>query len=85
MNLAVTSTGVRYYMSYDNSRKTLYVSLPNEKRVVGLKLEEDGSVNRSTVAGSGKPCLGNGPCGDKGIATKAALAYPKVRPNGSML
>ena len=75
--LNVTSVGVRYYMAHkDNS---LFVSLPNEKKVLEIELDADGTVKQtSTLIGSGKPCLGNGVCGDGGDASKARLTYPKV-------
>jgi hypothetical protein len=130
------SSGTRYYLSFNSDRRTLFVSFPNEKIVIGkqmkldttgvnftnvlsaafthsdpksakktvklsvffahsgsahvkaarrtlMKLTSDAAEGWFILAGNGKPCLGNKPCGDGGLAVEANLAFPKVSFIGS--
>ena len=76
LELDSMSSGIRYHMDFDHLSGDLFVSLPNDKKIVRINPE---SKQMSTVAGNGRPCLGNGICGDGSIATKASLSYPKVK------
>ena len=75
------SSGTRYYLSFNSDRRTLFVSFPNEKTVIGKQMNldtTDAAEGWFVLAGNGKPCLGNKPCGDGGLAVEAHLAFPKV-------
>ena len=93
MKLNASSSGVRYYMSFDPVHRALYISLPIEKRVVQIRLDREGIVDEilPNFVGNGKSCLqrlegGSGykGCGDGGAAGKAMLTYPKVRHSSQM-
>ena len=83
MNSTTRDSGSRYYITYDRSSDSLYVSLPLEKKILKINignLDDDPAA----VAGTGRPCVSwmAGPnaawCGDGGEATKARMVYPKV-------
>lgn len=73
--------GVKFYLTYDPSRKLIFVSLPAEKLILKVDTTMDTPAITRAV-GNGNACKGNGICGDGSTALNAQLTYPKVSDDG---